>query len=406
MDQKDLNEKYEKLSVFFKDLEYVARINPLSALISCRIYIEGLLNIILNEEDKEDEDSKLSEKITKLEKKGVLKGRILTDIQSIRYQGNDASHRLYGTQSDASSVLDKCKAIDKWFVENKDNFNKTDENVPKNSIFTGIVKSIAGSDVIIREKESGKEFNFNLSSQNYKKPLRISENDEIRFEVRNEKVINIRFIGVIERLSENDNGKFGFVIYNNQQLYFSYKFIDKSLHDNLRNGLKVSFLCGKNNMIGKNDEIFEMDIIELNNGNKYRGKIKNFGSKGFGFITESLTGEDIMFFIDDNQLDTKKIEIGDDFIFEISENHNKKETKFKALNMKWIGVIQNIDLHPKGNYGFIRTSKQDDTFFAFNYLDNSLKTKLAKGMTVSFVIKDANAKDKKDEAHEIEIINI
>ncbi|MBN2693899.1 cold shock domain-containing protein, partial [bacterium] len=345
---------------------------------------------------------RLSEKISKLEKFGILKGRILNDVQTIRYHGNDASHRLDGTRSDADSILDKCKKFNEWFIQYKELLIKT-TSIPQNGFLTGVIDSINGNKITVRDKESLKLFNFDISK--YPKPLRVKVDDDIVFELENNQIKDIRFLGVISLTSENDNGKFAFVSYRGETLYFSYGFI-KNIEtlDQIKKGIKVSFLASKNSMKGKNDEIFELNIAETRAGKISQGKIKSFdNSRKFAFISENFTNEEILFNCEESSINLERLDVNDDVIFEIYE----EKLKFKARNIKWIGKIQNTNQHPKkGKYGFIRTTnKNEDIFFTFNLINESFHEDLKEGKKVSFTIKPIHEEGQKDEAHDVMIID-
>ncbi|MFW6016745.1 MAG: DUF4145 domain-containing protein, partial [bacterium] len=231
------------LNSLLVDLDYVVRISSLYGLIGCRAYIEKILNIILDEDDF-NSPLTLADKINLLEERGILKGRMLTEIQNIRYKGNDASHKLIGTESEANSALATCEKFKEWYL---DYYNKT--KLKNNQTYYGIIRKYGNKKYgFIKESKTGENVYFDASKQNFLAPKKINPGYKVKFKVKYTsgktpyEAYNLKIIGKIKNIDTNNNGKFGFINGNEYpDIYFSFDNINDIHKGDINIGDEIAF---------------------------------------------------------------------------------------------------------------------------------------------------------------------
>lgn len=258
--EKRIESKRALLESLLVDLEYVVRISSLYGLIGCRAYIEKILDLILEEKSVNNDNFHLIDKIDVLEKKRILQGRLLAEIQTIRYMGNDATHKLIGSESEAASALLICKKFKDWYLN-----NCSDEVLKDGQEYCGIIKKYGKKNYgFIKESTTAEDIFFTVDN-NSMISKRIREGQIVKFIVEHTnrktpyKAVELKLTGTVKNIDKKNGHRYGFVDgESNEDIYFSISNLNEGLRNELKIGIEIAFKLRKGS---RNDVAYDIELL-------------------------------------------------------------------------------------------------------------------------------------------------
>ncbi len=193
---------------------------------------------------------------------------MLTEVDNIRYKGNDAIHELVGQESDARLALETCKKVKSWYEANKNEIEKIIKNneLTEGKTYLGEIKKYGNKRFgFIVEENTGQEVFLSAEEQDYVNPSTIKKGYKVIFEVVitskriKYEAKNMKIIGQVKNIDAKGKHKYGFLDVGSQpDIYFSFNRLSDKQRQQISEGSKLAFKLKRGS---KKDEAYDIAII-------------------------------------------------------------------------------------------------------------------------------------------------
>ena len=265
-----MEKRLKCLEKTLNELDFVCRISPVYALISCRSYIENILNKVMDHASFDYEKMTLKEKISLFNKKGLLTGKIHTEITLIRQDGNDATHNFKGNENKAKFAFDTCKKLTNLISENINDFiNRLEPKLKLENakLYKGKIDRVGNKDFgFIIEENTREKVYFKPSKQGFEETTKIKKGYEVSFKVNitdrktSYEASELKILGEVKNIDQdNDDPKYAFIDgKENDDIYLPFDNLSKKVMSRIKQGTQISFKTKE----GRNkDEAYEVELI-------------------------------------------------------------------------------------------------------------------------------------------------